>query len=384
MQDFDRIYSEYFSEVYKFVFCLCQNSALAEEVTQESFFKALKNIENFKGDCKIGTWLCKIAKNTFCNYVKQRGRQSGYPLETVISDENIEQQFEDKETVNRIHNVLHKLNESYKEVFWLRIFAELSFLQIAELFDKTESWARVTFYRAKIKIKEEMTYSCGIIRDLFPLYIDGVCSGESTQAVEEHLSQCEKCRNYYEQMKTANDFYSIKYDSSEDIKMADSLKRIKIKIAKKRAISALTAVAAVIAIFFGTISVLKSIKRDIAYDDNISVTASTPESLKPTQGGMYLSAQIAGHTVLDVTQKRVETENEGEAEVRIYFYATTTKWEDIIADKKTISYHVLTPLNEDNDVDKIFYYIGDYTVLENMNQTELSQIDEQSRLLWSK
>lgn len=156
MQDFDKIYSEYFAEVYKFVFCLCQNSTLAEEITQDSFFKALKNIENFKGDCKIGTWLCKIAKNTFYSYAKRCDRQIEYPLEIVISDENIEQQFENKETAYRVHKVLHKMNEPYKEVFWLRIFAELSFSQIAELYDKTESWTRVTYYRAKNKIKEEI------------------------------------------------------------------------------------------------------------------------------------------------------------------------------------------------------------------------------------
>ncbi len=106
--------------------------------------------------------------------------------------------------------------------------------------------------------------------------------------------------------------------------------------------------------------------------------------MKPIQDEIYLSAQFAGHTVLDVTQKRVETQNEGNAEVRIYFYATTTKWEDIIKNKVTVSYHVLTPLNEDNDVDKVFYYIGDYTDLENVNETELSEIDKQSKLLWSK
>ena len=79
MQDFDKVYSEYFAEVYKFVFCLCQNSTLAEEITQESFFKALKNTESFKGGCKIGTWLCKIAKKHFlqlCKAVRQANRVS--------------------------------------------------------------------------------------------------------------------------------------------------------------------------------------------------------------------------------------------------------------------------------------------------------------------
>lgn len=156
MQDFDEIYSEYFSEVYKFVLGLCQNPALAEEITQEAFFKALKNIDGFKGNCKLSTWLCKIAKNTFYSYARKHNSQTDYPLEIIISDENIEEQFADKETAYAIHKVLHNLSEPYKEVFWLRALGELSFVQIGALFSKTESWARVTYYRAKVMIKEDL------------------------------------------------------------------------------------------------------------------------------------------------------------------------------------------------------------------------------------
>lgn len=156
MEDFDKIYAEYYSEVYKFVLTLCQNHTLAEEITQESFFKALKSIDSFNGNCKLSTWLCKIARNTFYSYTKKHNRQVDYPLDIILSDENIEEQFVDKETAYTIHKVLHKLNEPYKEVFWLRIFGELSFAQIGALFEKTESWARVTYYRAKIMIKEAL------------------------------------------------------------------------------------------------------------------------------------------------------------------------------------------------------------------------------------
>lgn len=156
MEDFDKIYADYYSEVYKFVLTLCQNPTLAEEITQESFFKALKNIDSFNGNCKLSTWLYKIARNTFYSYTKKHNRQVDYPLDAILSDENIEEQFADKEIAYAIHKVLHKLNEPYKEVFWLRIFGELSFAQIGALFEKTESWARVTYYRAKIMIKEEL------------------------------------------------------------------------------------------------------------------------------------------------------------------------------------------------------------------------------------
>lgn len=156
MQDFDEIYSQYFSEVYQFVWTLCQNSDLAEEITQEAFFKALKNIDSFRGDCKISSWLCQIAKNTFYSYIKKVNKQSDFPLENLPSEGNMEEQFADRETAFAIHKVLHQLKEPYKEVFWLRTFGGLSFAQIAVLFGKTESWARVTYYRAKIQIKEEL------------------------------------------------------------------------------------------------------------------------------------------------------------------------------------------------------------------------------------
>ena len=156
MQGFDEIYSEYFSQVYKFVLGLCRNPDAAEEITQEAFFKALKNIEGFKGDCKLSFWLCQIAKNIFYSQAQKQGRQTESLTEMILSDENIEQQFTDYETALEVHKILHRLKEPYKEVFWLRTLGDLSFAQIGLIFGKSESWARVTFYRAKIEIREEL------------------------------------------------------------------------------------------------------------------------------------------------------------------------------------------------------------------------------------
>lgn len=156
MREFDKIYAEYFSEIYKFTLILCKNTELAEEITQETFFKALKNIDKFGGKSKISTWLCEIAKNTYFDHVKKNNKNADLSIEIIPSDENIEEQFSDKETALEIYKILHKLKEPYKEVFWLKTFAELSFSQIGALFEKNENWARVTYYRAKIKIKEAL------------------------------------------------------------------------------------------------------------------------------------------------------------------------------------------------------------------------------------
>lgn len=153
MTDFEVIYSQYFADVYKYTLSLCRNENLAEEITQETFFKALKSIDKFKGDCKIRVWLCQIAKNTYFSLC-QKNKYITDKCGEENEGECIEQKLINSETVWQIHKILHFLEEPYKEVFSLRAFGELPFSQIAELFGKTESWARVTFHRAKIKLKE--------------------------------------------------------------------------------------------------------------------------------------------------------------------------------------------------------------------------------------
>ena len=154
MKDFEKIYSEYYDRVFRYVLALCGNELWADEVTQESFFKALQSIDTFRGECKLSVWLCQIARNTFYTAVKRRQRQTDYPLELIVSDESMEQKLMDQETILQIHKLLHSLDEPYKEVFWMRLFGDLSFREIGVLFKKSESWARVTYYRAKMKIKE--------------------------------------------------------------------------------------------------------------------------------------------------------------------------------------------------------------------------------------
>lgn len=155
MDDFERIYAEYYDAVYGYCLRLTHDHHLAEEVTQESFFKALKAIDSFHGECRLQVWLCQIAKNTYFSLLKKRKHTA--PMEGDWPDPaDLEERLGDKEEALQIHRVLHTLPEPYREVFWLRTFGELSFSQIGELFEKTESWARVTYHRARLKIKEEL------------------------------------------------------------------------------------------------------------------------------------------------------------------------------------------------------------------------------------
>lgn len=155
MTEFEEVYRLYFRDVYRYCLALTRDEQMAEEVTQETFFKALGAIDKFDGKCKIYVWLCQIAKNTYFT-MHSRDKRQGILSEEPADWENLEEKLLSKESAFEIHRILHALDEPYKEVFSLRTFGELPFRQIGELFGKTESWARVTYHRAKLKIKEEL------------------------------------------------------------------------------------------------------------------------------------------------------------------------------------------------------------------------------------
>ena len=158
MEDFKAIYVQHFDGVYKYVFSLCRNETMAEEITQETFYRAMEHIDKFEGRCKLYVWLCQIAKNTFLTYAKKQKRH--VPETDIDLSQQIEPSFEneilDKETVWKLHKLLHELSEPYKEVFSLRVFGELPFSQIGELFGKSDSWARLIFYRAKKELRRDL------------------------------------------------------------------------------------------------------------------------------------------------------------------------------------------------------------------------------------
>lgn len=155
MTDFEDMYARYFRDVYKYALSLCRNEAEAEEITQETFFKAMQGIGAFKGECTVYVWLCQIARNTYFSLCSKKKRYVSYDeIPEHTNGNEPERTFLIGASAFEIHKALHKMDEPYKEVLMLRIFGELSFAQIAELFGRTESWARVTYHRAKIKLKE--------------------------------------------------------------------------------------------------------------------------------------------------------------------------------------------------------------------------------------
>lgn len=155
--DYEKLYNSYYMQVYSYAVALTKNPEQAEEIAQHTFVKALSSKAGYKGKSSELTWLCSIAKNLYYDELRRNQRISSLGENLHISSEvDIEQAVSDSDMAFRIHLVLHKLDEPYKEVFQLRVFGELSFSQIATIFGKTESWARVTYHRARLKIQERM------------------------------------------------------------------------------------------------------------------------------------------------------------------------------------------------------------------------------------
>ncbi|MCM1299038.1 MAG: sigma-70 family RNA polymerase sigma factor [[Eubacterium] siraeum] len=156
--DFEQLYKAYYMQVYSYMMTMCRNPELAEEITQKAFYKALLNIGKYRGEASQLTWLCTIAKNIYMDMLRREKKRGSLPDE-VPSGEDMTARAEDKDSAFRIHQILHQMEEPYKEVFQLRVFGELSFAKIGELFGKSESWARVTYYRAKNKVKDRLDES---------------------------------------------------------------------------------------------------------------------------------------------------------------------------------------------------------------------------------
>ena len=150
-KDLEEIYNLYAEDVYKFVLKLSRNESLSQDILQDTMLKAVMSFDKFKGECSVKTWLCTIARNEYYNHIK-RAESKNVPLEESVGTETIEDKIFDSQQAFEIHQLLHRLDDPYKEVFTLRVFAELKFSDIGKIFGKTESWARVTFFRAKEKI----------------------------------------------------------------------------------------------------------------------------------------------------------------------------------------------------------------------------------------
>lgn len=157
MEQFEDIYTRYYKKIYLFLLKLCGSQSLAEELTQETLYKAFLNINQFQGKSSIYTWLCQIAKN---NWLAEMNKQS--LTVTGIEDwefektESFEETLLEKQLASLMRQEILRLPEPYSSVCMLRIYAELSYAEIAADAGKSESWAKVTYFRGKTMLMERM------------------------------------------------------------------------------------------------------------------------------------------------------------------------------------------------------------------------------------
>lgn len=160
MADFEEIYKKHFSNVYRYILKLSGDQYIAEEITSETFLKAIKSIDSFRGDCDIRVWLCQIAKNCYFSYIKKHTpERNGELNEAVLSlpeEKSISDKIQERSEALRVQKILFELGDPYKDVFMWRFYAELSFKEIGMIYGKSENWACVTYHRTRKMIKERL------------------------------------------------------------------------------------------------------------------------------------------------------------------------------------------------------------------------------------
>ena len=155
MDEFGEIYRTLFPQVYRYLLALCRDPELAEELTQETFYQAVRSIDRFNGSCKVSVWLCQIAKHLWYQHLRKANRETELPEEAELplmpsAEEEAVSRSGQLDLLRRVH----ELPEPGREVVYLRAFGGLSFREIGDVLGKTETWARVTFYRGKERLKQ--------------------------------------------------------------------------------------------------------------------------------------------------------------------------------------------------------------------------------------
>lgn len=154
-EDFNKIYTLYAAEVYRYIVSLCRDRTLAEDILQNTMLKAFENIGGFEGACSVKTWLCSIARNEYFDHLR-RSDNKNIPLDenTSINGENAEARAVSSLSAVEILKLVHALEEPFREVFTLRFYGDLKFSEIGEVFGKSENWARVSFFRARERLAQ--------------------------------------------------------------------------------------------------------------------------------------------------------------------------------------------------------------------------------------
>ena len=215
-----------------------------------------------------------------------------------------------------------------------------------------------------------------MIRDLLPLYQDGVCSEESRAAVEEHLRECPSCRAYQTALCEADGLFPVSGEEPEqtadqELRKADSLRAVRKTLLQRQLLAAVLALAVLAVLVLSATGFLRSAEQVIPYEDNISVSM--------VDGN--LMGRLQGNEATHLTIKRVESE---EGETYLFFCLSGNRWDDLVTSDEVYSEYMLCAAEKDAaGIDGVYYYTGDYTGIETLRSGELEQLIDSSTLLWN-
>lgn len=220
-----------------------------------------------------------------------------------------------------------------------------------------------------------MKYTCDMIQDLLPLYLDGVCSEESKKAIETHLSECSECKEFYTVMREADGMEIDTHSAERERQKAASFQTVKKKLLRKQIIAAFTSVAILVVIVSATISILKGTIDIAEYENNISVSM--------VDGNLI--GRLQGSRICQMSTKRVTITIEGREENYLFFYMADTKWDRLTTSFDVFSERTLCFSDKGADqIDGVYYFTGDYADIESMSNEELQTVIDASVILWQK
>lgn len=220
-----------------------------------------------------------------------------------------------------------------------------------------------------------MNYPCEIIQDLLPLYADGICSEESKAAVEQHLSECSDCKEYYLSIQDKNNIDLTPADTKNEYKKAASFKAVRKKLRCKQILITAGCIVFIAAVIFTAVGILKGADKIVEYDENISVSM--------TDGSLVGRLNGSRENYLKI--KRVTLTKNGRDENYLFYCLSDTKWDELITNKDVFSEYMLCSSDKGADeIDCVYYYTGDYSGIEALSLDELQKVIDRSVLLWSK
>lgn len=149
-EELAEIFRNHSKKVYRYLLSLTHDPALSDDLLQETFLKAVLRISSYRQEASLDTWLCSIARNCYTDWMRKSARQKETALQDWLPGRKEDER--DLELLSKIH----RLREPYREILYLRLFGSLSFREIGEILEHSETWARVMFYRGKEEIRKEL------------------------------------------------------------------------------------------------------------------------------------------------------------------------------------------------------------------------------------